>query len=57
MPYVALEVLRGEAHRKSPDIYAFGIILWALCAGKLPFGELGSDENLQGTVYLIWAST
>jgi len=37
MHYLAPEVLRGEAAAPQSDIWAFGVILYEMAAGKLPF--------------------
>lgn len=36
-PWIAPEVLRGEAYAKAADVYSFGMILWEMIARKVPF--------------------
>jgi len=44
MHYLAPEVLRGEAAAPQSDIWAFGVILYEIAAGKLPFEGRTSFE-------------
>ena len=44
MHYLAPEVLRGEAAAPQSDIWAFGVILYEMAAGKLPFDGRTSFE-------------
>ena len=37
LAYVAPEVLRGEAGDARSDIWAFGVVLWEMATGELPF--------------------
>src|SRR6266496_2180829 len=37
MPYIAPEVINGEAYTSSSDIYSFGVVMAELSSGKLPF--------------------
>jgi serine/threonine protein kinase len=37
MPYIAPEVLNGEAYTSSSDIYSFGVVMAELSSGKPPF--------------------
>src|SRR4051794_13815116 len=37
LPYIAPEVLNGEAYTSSSDIYSFGVIMAELSSGKPPF--------------------
>ena len=44
--WMAPEVFRGDQnYTKAVDVYSFGIVLWELATGKVPWdGELSSDE-------------
>ena len=44
MHYLAPEILRGEAAAPQSDIWAFGVILYEMAAGKLPFDGRTSFE-------------
>lgn len=44
MHYLAPEVLRGEAAAPQSDIWAFGVILYEMAVGKLPFNGQTSFE-------------
>src|SRR2546423_9536486 len=46
MPYVAPEVLRGKLYTQAADIYSFGIIMYFVITGKLPFADYAHDQNL-----------
>src|SRR6266496_3646247 len=37
MPYIAPEVLSGEAYTSTSDIYSFGVVMAELSSGKPPF--------------------
>src|SRR5438477_292355 len=46
MPYVAPEVLRGKLYTQAADIYSFGMIMYFVATGKLPFANCAHDQNL-----------
>ena len=52
-PYIAPEVAQGYAGTERSDLYAFGVILYELCTGALPFqGETTNDilmQHIHGT--------
>lgn len=52
--YMAPEVVLGRSYHKSVDTYSFGIIVWQIVTGKLPFSEMGKktffDEVVIGGV-------
>src|SRR5438034_6484344 len=50
MPYVAPEVLNGEAYTSSSDIYSFGVIMAELSSGKPPFYNKKHDLSLTLTI-------
>jgi TolB-like protein/Tfp pilus assembly protein PilF len=44
LPYIAPEVLRGEAADARSDLWALGVMLYEMCSGRLPFrGQSGYD--------------
>ncbi len=47
-PYIAPEMAQGYAATERSDLYAFGVILYELCTGALPFqGETTNDILMQ----------
>ncbi|EXX61676.1 uncharacterized protein OCT59_016029 [Rhizophagus irregularis] len=46
MPYIAPEVLNGEPHTSSSDIYSVGVIMAELSSGKPPFYNKKHDLSL-----------
>src|SRR6266496_5525530 len=46
LPYVVLEVLCGENHSTTSDIYSFGIIMNVLVTGKKPWYDRAHDISL-----------
>eukprot|EP01038_Epipyxis_sp_PR26KG_P013912 gene13912-18655_t len=39
--YMAPEVVLGRSYHKSVDTYSFGILVWQVTSGKVPFKEMG----------------
>lgn len=37
LPFVAPEILKGEKYTKASDIYAFGMIMYEVLTGRMPF--------------------
>jgi len=37
LPWMAPELFSGKAYTKSADIYSFGMVLWEMVTGKIPF--------------------
>jgi serine/threonine protein kinase len=37
---MAPEILRGEAYNEASDIYSFGVIVWEIATGKIPYNGL-----------------
>ncbi|GBB93633.1 hypothetical protein RclHR1_02200014 [Rhizophagus clarus] len=46
IPFVAPEVLEGNAITKESDIYSFGMIMWMLSAGVRPYNDKPHDKQL-----------
>jgi serine/threonine protein kinase len=46
IPYMAPELLRGQAHSKASDVYALGMIMWELSSGEPPFNNCNHNVNL-----------
>jgi serine/threonine protein kinase/pimeloyl-ACP methyl ester carboxylesterase len=44
--YMAPELWAGAAPSAASDVYAFGLVMWQLVAGALPFDELAGDEMI-----------
>ena len=45
--YVAPEVYRGEPATRRSDVYALGVVLWELCAGRRLFDEAADAATMQ----------
>lgn len=35
--WMAPEILRGEEYREASDVWSFGVIVWEMCTGEIPF--------------------
>ncbi|RIA84428.1 kinase-like domain-containing protein [Glomus cerebriforme] len=46
LPYIALEILRGQNYTKAADIYSFGIIMYEVFSGLLPYHDVSHNQNL-----------
>ncbi|CAB4433019.1 unnamed protein product [Rhizophagus irregularis] len=46
LPYIAPEILRGQSYTKAADIYSFGIIMYEVISGSLPYYDVSHDNNL-----------
>ncbi len=44
--YVAPEILQGKEYTTASDIYSFGMIMWELITGRLPFWDQNNDLEL-----------
>src|ERR1044072_5758172 len=44
--YVAPEIFRGEKYTMASDIYSFGMIMWEIMEGRMPFCNEVHDANL-----------
>src|SRR4051794_16603214 len=46
VPFVAPEIFNGNIPTQASDIYSFGMIMWMLLAGKLPYCDKPHDKQL-----------
>jgi serine/threonine protein kinase len=46
LPYIAPEILLGQAYTKAADIYSFGIVAYEMISGLPPFHDVSHNENL-----------
>ncbi|RIA89286.1 kinase-like domain-containing protein [Glomus cerebriforme] len=46
LPYIAPEVLRGNAYTQASDIYSLGMIMYELISGVPPFSNRAHDQTL-----------
>src|SRR6266540_673741 len=44
--YMAPEILQGEEYTMASDIYSFGMIMWELMTGRMPFWDQAQDTEL-----------
>ena len=44
--YMAPEILRGKEYTTASDIYSFGMIMWELMTGRMPFWDQKDDIQL-----------
>src|SRR5688572_19785176 len=44
--YMAPEVLQGKGYTIASDIYSFGMIMWELITGRMPFWDQNNDIEL-----------
>mmetsp|Transcript_2856 Transcript_2856/g.4341 ORF Transcript_2856/g.4341 Transcript_2856/m.4341 type:complete len:452 (+) Transcript_2856:42-1397(+) len=48
--YMAPEVALGKPYNQSVDVYSFGIILWQITKGRVPFSGLGRRTYMENVV-------
>ncbi|RHZ79211.1 hypothetical protein Glove_151g65 [Diversispora epigaea] len=46
LPYIAPEVLSGDEYTKAADVYSFGIIVYEIVTGFLPYPNIPHDKDL-----------
>src|SRR6266542_1497885 len=46
IPYMAPEILQGKEYTTASDIYSFGMIMWELMTGRMPFWDQKDDIEL-----------
>src|ERR1043166_5665996 len=44
--YMAPEILQGKRYTMASDIYSFGMIMWELITGRMPFWDQNNDVEL-----------
>ena len=47
--WMAPEILRGESYTEAADVYSFGVILWEVLTGQIPYKER-SFAQITGSV-------
>ncbi|GES92285.1 kinase-like domain-containing protein [Rhizophagus clarus] len=50
IPYMAPEILKGKDYTTLSDIYSFGMIMWELMTGSLPFEDRTQDNGLASKI-------
>src|SRR6266540_2954251 len=46
--YMAPEILQGKEYTTASDIYSFGMIMWELITGRIPFWD--QNDNIEFTI-------
>src|SRR5687767_2782086 len=46
IPYMAPEILQRKGYTTASDIYSFGMIMWELITGRMPFWDQNNDIKL-----------
>src|SRR5688500_13385153 len=46
IPYMATEILQGKEYTIASDIYSFGMIMWELITGRIPFWDQNNNIEL-----------
>jgi len=46
MRWLAPEVLKGKKPTKASDVWSFGCLLYELVARKIPYHEIGNDDQV-----------
>lgn len=49
--YMAPEVAKRQPYNEKVDIYSFGIILWQLLTGEVPFKGITKEEHLEKVIH------
>jgi serine/threonine protein kinase len=52
--WMALEVVRGESYDEKADVYSFGIVLWELLTGCIPFEDLSDFQMTMKVTMEEW---
>lgn len=48
--YMAPEVVLGRSYHQSVDVYSFGILIWQVASGKVPFRDMGKKTYFDRVV-------
>jgi serine/threonine protein kinase len=48
--YMAPEVVLGRSYNQTVDAYSFGILIWQVCTGRIPFREMGKKPYFDRVV-------
>jgi serine/threonine protein kinase len=46
IPYMAPEIFKGQKYTTASDVYSFGMIMWELMTGRMPFWDRNHDTEL-----------
>jgi serine/threonine protein kinase len=46
LPYIAPEVIIGKEYAFASDIYSFGMLMWEISSGQIPFGDYEHNYDL-----------
>lgn len=49
--WMAPEIMRGESYKEEADVYSFGMILWELLTGKIPYENLSHTQIIGSVGY------
>lgn len=48
---MAPEIMRGEVYTEAADVYSYGVVLWELVSGKVPFANWSKEEIINKVGY------
>ncbi len=51
--YMAPECFAEERISHAVDVYAFGMLLWEMLTGRVPWAELGSPMKVGSSVHIM----
>ena len=51
--YMAPEMARHENYNEKVDIYAFGLVMYFMSSGRIPFHQRGADPKVPARVYAL----
>lgn len=50
LPWLAPEILRGQAYGLAADVYSFGIVMWEVATRELPYMDIEDDDGVRSQV-------